>query len=82
MQVAARPRLSPGSRLALRLIRTYQQRVSPRFAGHCRYEPSCSSFALLAYQSHGFLLASRKTLGRLGPLPARWDGAADRLSVR
>lgn len=35
------------------LIRGYQLTWSPRAAGACRFEPSCSAYALAAVRSHG-----------------------------
>jgi len=36
-------------------IRAYQRFVSPLFPPSCRFTPSCSQYALLAIQKHGFL---------------------------
>ena len=69
------------ARGAQRLVRGYQWvfagRVSP-----CRYDPSCSSYALEALGTHGFLRGSWLAVRRLGrchpwgghgydPVPAR-----------
>ena len=35
------------------LIKTYQYVVSPCLRSHCRYYPSCSTYALLAIQHFG-----------------------------
>lgn len=34
-------------------IRGYQYLISPFFVGHCRYYPSCSSYAQTAIEDHG-----------------------------
>ncbi len=51
-------------RLPHRLIRAYQwvfaARVSP-----CRYEPSCSSYALVSLETHGLLRGSWLAVRRL-----------------
>ena len=47
------------------LIRGYQRFVSPLFPPSCRFYPSCSQYALEAYQRFGFLQATRLTLVRL-----------------
>ncbi len=58
-------RLSPFSRFAVRFIETYRLRVGPGLAARCRFEPSCSSYGLEAYQRYGFWKASLKTFWRL-----------------
>ena len=58
-------RLSRPSRFAVRFIETYRRHVGPSLNVRCRFEPSCSTFALEAYRRHGFVKATRKTLGRL-----------------
>ena len=35
------------------VITFYQKFISPAFAPHCKYYPSCSSYALTAIQSYG-----------------------------
>jgi putative membrane protein insertion efficiency factor len=59
-------RTSGMSLFAQRFIRTYQVRVSPRLgSGKCRFEPTCSNYALSTYKRHGFLKASVKSLWRI-----------------
>ena len=36
-------------------IRLYQRLISPAFPRHCRYEPTCSSYAVQAVQQYGIL---------------------------
>jgi len=63
------------SRLASRalvvVIRLYQHVISPWLGPACRYEPSCSQYAVEAVERHGALrgswLAARR-LGRCHPL--------------
>ena len=47
-----------------RLIHVYQRWVSPALGPHCRYEPTCSSYARQALAQHGaargLLLAARR----------------------
>ncbi len=59
------------------LIRAYQVSLAPFFGGHCRFEPSCSHYALEAIQRHGsargLWLAVRR-LSRCHPFSAGgWD---------
>lgn len=62
---------SPAVRAALAAIRLYQLTLSPLFAGSCRFEPSCSRYAMAALEQHGLLrgawLAVRR-LARCHPL--------------
>ncbi|MFC1923838.1 membrane protein insertion efficiency factor YidD [Chloroflexota bacterium] len=53
------------TRFAERFILTYQLRVSPRLGAQCRFEPTCSNYALYAYRKYGFCKATAKTLWRL-----------------
>ena len=47
-------------------IRTYQLTLSPLLGPSCRFEPSCSSYALEAVERHGILRGSWLTVRRLG----------------
>src|SRR4051812_8591524 len=42
------------SRLAIRIIEGYRRWLSGRLGIHCRFEPSCSTYGLDAYQIYGF----------------------------
>lgn len=57
--------MSPGARMLHRLVRAYRSvragRPSP-----CRYQPTCSAYALEALEQHGALRGSWLTLRRLG----------------
>ena len=64
------------------LIRFYRRAISPAFPRHCRYEPTCSAYALQAIATHGALrggaLALRRIArchpfhaGGLDPVPGR-----------
>jgi putative membrane protein insertion efficiency factor len=46
--------MSLGARVGMIVIRTYQLLLSPIAGGACRFEPSCSAYALEAVQTHGF----------------------------
>jgi putative membrane protein insertion efficiency factor len=39
--------------------------ISPLMAGHCRFYPSCSSYAIEALEKHGALKGSYLTVRRL-----------------
>jgi uncharacterized protein len=47
------------------LIRAYQITLSPFLGGQCRFYPTCSAYAIGAYQRHGPARGSWLTLRRL-----------------
>ncbi|MEQ8317037.1 MAG: membrane protein insertion efficiency factor YidD [Phycisphaerales bacterium] len=46
-------------------IRAYRVTLSPFVGGQCRFEPTCSRYALEAYHTHGPFKGTRLTLWRL-----------------
>ncbi|MEW8028808.1 MAG: membrane protein insertion efficiency factor YidD [Candidatus Thiodiazotropha sp.] len=57
-------------RIVISLIRLYQTILSPFVGQHCRFYPSCSSYALEALEKHGTvrgLLLSIKRISRCHP---------------
>lgn len=42
-------------RLLIAPIHAYQRWISPLFPRRCRYEPTCSAYAVEAIERHGFL---------------------------
>ena len=70
------------------LIRLYRLAVSPWLGGNCRFQPSCSAYAIEALERHGVLHGSWLALRRIGrchpwaraghdPVPPRQTGKAD-----
>jgi putative membrane protein insertion efficiency factor len=57
-------------KIIISLIRAYQYLLSPFFGAHCRYYPTCSSYAVEAVRQHGVIkglsLAARR-IGRCHP---------------
>lgn len=47
------------------LIRAYQWTLRPLLGGHCRFEPSCSQYALGALAEHGAIRGSALAAGRI-----------------
>jgi putative membrane protein insertion efficiency factor len=45
--------MSPTVRVVVFLIRAYQLVLSPFAGGACRFEPSCSAYAVTAVEEHG-----------------------------
>ena len=83
--------MTAGRRFALTLVRAYQLLLSPFAGGACRFEPSCSAYAIEAIELHGALrgtwLAIRRvarchpfTMPGVDPVPPvvvdRGEGAA------
>ncbi len=52
-------------RILVALVRGYRLLLSPWLGSSCRFEPTCSAFALHALQSHGAAAGSYLTLRRL-----------------
>ncbi|MDR3020344.1 MAG: membrane protein insertion efficiency factor YidD [Treponema sp.] len=51
--------------IAIKLIWFYQNAVSPHFPPVCRYYPSCSAYAMDAFNQYGFLHGCVLTVKRL-----------------
>jgi putative membrane protein insertion efficiency factor len=47
------------------LIRGYQKLISPMIGAHCRFEPTCSEYFILAVRKHGVLIGSWKGVWRI-----------------
>jgi len=63
--------ISPGARLGILLIQGYRLLLGSWFGGACRFEPSCSHYAIDALRTHGLFrgswLAARR-IARCHPL--------------
>ena len=57
--------VSPPAYAACLLIRAYQLTLSPLLGRCCRFEPSCSRYAMEAIRRHGFLRGSALAAWRL-----------------
>ena len=56
------------------LVRLYRLLISPWLGSNCRYQPTCSSYAIEALQTHGVLRGTwlaAKRIGRCHP----WGGS-------
>ena len=51
--------------IAIFLIRCYQRLISPVLPRCCRFQPSCSAYAIEAIQKKGFLRGSLKAAWRI-----------------
>ncbi len=70
------------TRASIGLIRAYQRFVSPLFAPHCRYAPTCSAYAVMALEDHGFLKGSVLALRRVGRCHPWASGGVDPVPAR
>ena len=46
-------------------IKFYRKYISPMLPPQCKYCPTCSSYALTAYEKHGFFMGTVLTVWRL-----------------
>ena len=52
-------------RFGVSLVHAYQLLLSPFAGGACRFEPSCSAYAITAIEQHGLLKGLRLALVRV-----------------
>ena len=58
----------------IQLVRLYRLVISPWFGANCRFDPTCSAYAIEALQTHGILKGTwlaAKRIGRCHP----WGGS-------
>ena len=56
------------------LIKIYQKAVSPWTPASCRYNPTCSSYSIEAFQKHGLWKGFVLTIKRIGSCHP-WGGS-------
>jgi len=54
------------SRLAVTLVKCYRLLISPIFPNNCRFQPSCSKFAVDAFTQFGVFKGAWLSLKRIG----------------
>ena len=57
--------MSPFAFAAKLMIRGYQRFISPMLPAQCKYYPTCSCYAVTAYEKHGFIKGTVLTVWRL-----------------
>jgi putative membrane protein insertion efficiency factor len=60
-------------RLGLAAVRSYQLLIAPFTGGACRFEPSCSQYAIAAIETHGLgrgMWLALRRVARCHPLAA------------
>ena len=53
------------SKICILLIRFYRRWISPLFPPACRFTPTCSEYALQAFQKYGFFKGFYLSLRRI-----------------
>ena len=53
------------ARLLIAIIRLYQRTLSPLLGNVCRFEPSCSRYAVACLETHGAARGSLLSIARL-----------------
>ena len=64
-------------RLLIAAVRGYRYALSPWLGSACRFEPTCSAYALDALEAHGAAVGTYLTLRRLGRCHPWCDGGFD-----
>ena len=63
--------------LLIGVVKGYRLLISPSLGSNCRFEPSCSQYALNALQRHGAMAGGYLTLRRIGRCNPWCDGGCD-----
>jgi hypothetical protein len=63
--------------ILITLVRGYRLLLSPWLGSTCRFEPSCSAYALQSLQQHGAAAGSYLTVARLVRCHPWCDGGLD-----
>ena len=74
--------MSIAARLLSGLIRAYQVILSPLLGRHCRFHPTCSSYALDAVRMHGAARGSALALRRIARCHPWSPGGVDPVPPR
>ncbi len=69
-------------RVLITLVRAYKLLLSPSLGSSCRFEPTCSSYAIEALERHGAGMGSYLTLRRLARCHPWCDGGHDAVPQR
>ena len=66
-----------GARIAIVVVRGYQLLLSPWLGPACRFEPTCSRYAIGAFERHGVLRGAWLALKRLSRCQPLGDAGFD-----
>lgn len=67
IDVTKSPEKQLSARLTMQAIQIYQQNISPKLQGKvkCVYQISCSDYAVMAIEKHGFVKGLYLSVGRI-----------------
>lgn len=65
------------TKLLVLLVEFYRVAISPYFPSSCRYQPTCSTYAIEALKKHGPLKGLWLALGRIGRCHPWSEGGHD-----
>ena len=68
--------------LLISLVRGYRLLLKPWLGNACRFEPSCSAYALQALQQHGAVAGATLSVGRILRCQPWCDGGCDPVPER
>jgi putative membrane protein insertion efficiency factor len=68
--------------LLIGMVKAYRYFLSPSLGSACRFEPTCSVYALDALQQHGASVGTYLTLQRIGRCHPWCDGGHDPVPER
>jgi hypothetical protein len=68
---------SIASAIAIAVLDGYKRWISPLLPAACRFTPTCSEYARLAYEQYGFWAATWRTLRRLSRCHPFHPGGVD-----
>ncbi len=74
--------MGPPSRAIVYVIGAYRRFVSPLLGRHCRYEPTCSAYAIEAIELHGVARGVVLALARIARCHPWAPGGIDRVPAR
>jgi uncharacterized protein len=74
--------MSPLARVLTWAIAAYRRWLSPVLPRSCRFEPTCSAYALEAVRAHGALRGSGLALRRIGRCHPFHSGGIDPVPAR
>ena len=74
--------MSPIARILGALIAVYRRFISPLLPRSCRYEPTCSAYALEAITTHGAVRGTGLALRRVARCHPWHPGGIDRVPAR
>ena len=74
--------MSFAARVLVALIGVYRRFLSPLLPRHCRYEPTCSAYAIEAIKVHGAIRGTVLAVRRVARCHPFHPGGIDRVPAR